>query len=100
MAVTSGANMREITIMLKISREPGKRCLAMAKAQSDAKSTWPAVPRQVMIKVFKRYLEMGTHDSAMRMARSLKLSRVGLRTKNLGGKRNSSFRGLKALLTT
>jgi len=51
-----------------------------------------------MKSVLKIYRENGIHELPMRMNRSLKLSKVGLRTNNLGGNRNSSLMGLKALL--
>jgi hypothetical protein len=78
---------------------PGNLNFSSAYAAIDARITCPAVPTMVMVSVFKRYLEKGTHDSVRSMNTSPKLSSVGRCGNNLGGKMNNSSSGLKALPT-
>ena len=59
----------------------------------------PAVPTTVIKTVFNIYLDSGTNESENNEGRMVKLSSVGLRTKNLGGKTNNSSRGLNAFET-
>ena len=49
--------------------------------------------------MLKKYLENGTSDEPSALTKSAKLSSVGFLTKNLGGYRKISSRGLKALHT-
>jgi hypothetical protein len=47
--------------------------------------------------LLNRYLVKGTSEFEDMIKRSIKLSKVGLDTINLGGNRNSSSKGLKAV---
>ena len=59
----------------------------------------PNVPTIVTNIVLKKYLEKGTSELPKALTKSEKLFNVGFLTKNLGGYKNISSRGLKALDT-
>ena len=73
---------------------PGKSYFASTNAAIDAISRCPAVPTNVIITVFSRYLLKGTQLCPMVTNRSEKLSNVACRGNSVGGKRNSSSSGL------
>ena len=54
----------------------------------------------VTIRLLRTYRRKGTVDTPSEDIRSTKFCEVGLRTKNCGGKMNSSSSGLKAVQTT
>jgi hypothetical protein len=60
--------------------------------------TSPSVPPKVINTVLNMYRENVTQDLLIIMNKSWKLFMVGCWTNSLGGNRNISFSGLKALL--
>src|SRR5690606_26466253 len=85
--------------MVKKALLPGNLYLDNTYAAIEATRRCPRVPTTVINTVLNIYRENGTHVFPINTNKSAKLSRVGLLTQSLGGNKNISSNGLKALLT-
>ncbi len=81
-----------------MNAEPGNLYFARGNAAMEPRSTVPNVPIPVMKSVLKAYLENGIAKLSIMVARSTKLSVVGLSTVSRGGKIKISLNGLNALV--
>ena len=101
MRVTCGANIRAATIIPKMKLRPG-RTLALESGYAHIEHiiTWRSTVVSTTKILLNRYRVNGTAKAFVASNRSWKLSKVGRRTRNGGGKSRSSSSGLNAVKMT
>ena len=95
---TSGGNVKAPITIAKTIPEPGILCFDMAYAPILDTKIVNVTFITVTNKLLNMYLVKGTVVPDIDITKSVKFLNVGLLTKNLGGNKNSSSYGLKAVL--